>query len=1117
MKAAKVVLIAGLLLLLFSGGGIAYLVIYLDNHKDLLASGASEALGRRIEVRDGVTVAWSMQPRFVLDGVWVANPGWASEAYFARVERVSLQIDLWALLTGRIEIRQLMFNNADFSLETGPDGSANWGFGSEARTGAGFDIDSLQVQGSRLRYQSAGGIEYRLDITALELAGLGGDAPALTAQARYLDIPVTVTAELGPDASSDTGGWPFKGRVESGDATLEISGHALAPFVLSGGEIQFDLQSQDLRSLQSLLRQQNLPQGPFRIAARLAVQQGNYRFHTIRGSMDFPDLIQQVAVTGGEATISADGALSGSLQGSWHAVPATLEFTLAGTDGQEGEGGQGEGGRQLDLAATLAGLELRSRGQLTPAAGLEWDLDLDLQAADLAGLDPFLTGGWRPDTPVALSARVAKSARAYAFTGLTARFGDSGFSGDLQLAMDGQRLRLAGNLLAKRLDLGAFVGGEQSTAADEHSPHWGDIPLPKIGSDAFDIDVTMNVRQLVAGKLRADDAKARVLLENGRLQLKSMNLSLPGLPVIGQATFNTSAQPPTLDLALRSERIDFPRALHAISPSARTAASIRKASVKLSSNGATPRELIANAKGELATRSVHLTLPAGEGAKAKQITLTNAKLQARPKKPVRLHTKLVVAGHDYTLDLTSGPLSDLLRSKRPWKTIQVAARGEINNRPVEIQGHLGPWSALVAGRDLSLDLTARHDGTNAYLHGILDRLDQFPGRGLSLRLSGPSLARLGSLLGIQLPESKLFEFDSRIESSDGGLSLMDFRSTIGDSDISGEARIVSGAKMRVEATLDSSQFDLTPHLPAGATSVHGTLPDLTAELPLDVLHAIVGELHWHVRQLRIKDLVVHDLKLDALLDAGHLRLDMNAGTERLIGNVEIKPEGTVWRLTLKHKGKFDLGWLFDEGEGAGAHSLAPAALDVDVRALGKSGQALLASAEGRVEVQIGAGRINKEIAVLPLSGIFVTLLETLSSSSEGEQGTKLECAVLKMDISEGIATSPQGIAMQTDKLNVLGAGTLNLSTGEIDFHFKTVKRSGLGVSILGIADRFVRIAGTLQKPEVTVDPKGLLIHGAAALATSGVTLLFDNIASRLTSFGNPCDTVLKEDKNSRPK
>ena len=123
----------------------------------------------------------------------------------------------------------------------------------------------------------------------------------------------------------------------------------------------------------------------------------------------------------------------------------------------------------------------------------------------------------------------------------------------------------------------------------------------------------------------------------------------------------------------------------------------------------------------------------------------------------------------------------------------------------------------------------------------------------------------------------------------------------------------------------------------------------------------------------------------------------------------------------------------------------------------------------------------------------------------------LQCALLQFDIADGIATSKHGLALQTDNLNVLGGGAIKLETGEIELRFKTVKRTGVGLSLLGVADRFVVVDGTLKHPRATVDPSDLLVEGAAAWATGGLSLVADQIIQRLSAFGSPCETVLRRD------
>ena len=118
--------------------------------------------------------------------------------------------------------------------------------------------------------------------------------------------------------------------------------------------------------------------------------------------------------------------------------------------------------------------------------------------------------------------------------------------------------------------------------------------------------------------------------------------------------------------------------------------------------------------------------------------------------------------------------------------------------------------------------------------------------------------------------------------------------------------------------------------------------------------------------------------------------------------------------------------------------------------------------------------------------------------------------MVQLDVANGIATSPRGIAVRTDAINLLGGGALKLATGEIEFHFKTAQRRGLGINILGIADKFIRITGTLHNPKAVVDPGGFLIHGGTAWATSGLSLVYTNLFKRLAASSNPCETVLKQ-------
>ena len=103
------------------------------------------------------------------------------------------------------------------------------------------------------------------------------------------------------------------------------------------------------------------------------------------------------------------------------------------------------------------------------------------------------------------------------------------------------------------------------------------------------------------------------------------------------------------------------------------------------------------------------------------------------------------------------------------------------------------------------------------------------------------------------------------------------------------------------------------------------------------------------------------------------------------------------------------------------------------------------------------------------------------------------------------------------EINLIGGGALNLRNNEIELQFKTAQRKGLGISILGIADKFIRLTGTLNDPRVVIDPAGFLIQGVAAWATAGLSLVYEGIVSRLTASSDPCALVVEQADKEQAK
>ena len=72
-----------------------------NTYRSQLEWGASTAFGRQVQFEGPIAIEPSLQPRVVIGGFKVSNPGWASRPYMAEVEQVAVRANLLSLLRGK--------------------------------------------------------------------------------------------------------------------------------------------------------------------------------------------------------------------------------------------------------------------------------------------------------------------------------------------------------------------------------------------------------------------------------------------------------------------------------------------------------------------------------------------------------------------------------------------------------------------------------------------------------------------------------------------------------------------------------------------------------------------------------------------------------------------------------------------------------------------------------------------------------------------------------------------------------------------------------------------------------------------------------------------------------
>ena len=73
--------------------------------------------------------------------------------------------------------------------------------------------------------------------------------------------------------------------------------------------------------------------------------------------------------------------------------------------------------------------------------------------------------------------------------------------------------------------------------------------------------------------------------------------------------------------------------------------------------------------------------------------------------------------------------------------------------------------------------------------------------------------------------------------------------------------------------------------------------------------------------------------------------------------------------------------------------------------------------------------------------------------------------------SEGVLQADPGIVVQTDKMNIASHGVIDFRTEALDLNFKTGARKGIGISAAEFINPYIKVAGTLGDPKLTLDRK----------------------------------------------
>lgn len=175
---------------------------------------------------------------------------------------------------------------------------------------------------------------------------------------------------------------------------------------------------------------------------------------------------------------------------------------------------------------------------------------------------------------------------------------------------------------------------------------------------------------------------------------------------------------------------------------------------------------------------------------------------------------------------------------------------------------------------------------------------------------------------------------------------------------------------------------------------------------------------------------------------------------------------------------------------------------IKAKGSGPTGRQVIASLNGRAMLESGPGTVVNNPVDRLGTGVFYTLLQSLNPFAERRPVSDLDCVVARMLIVDGAMQADQTLAMQTDQVNVLASGIVDLNKGTLEIIAKPTPRAQLTPSLGDFAGD-IHLSGPIADPKVALEGLNPMSIGAG-LATGGLSLLADGLFNRVSAPAQPC-------------
>lgn len=333
---------------------------------------------------------------------------------------------------------------------------------------------------------------------------------------------------------------------------------------------------------------------------------------------------------------------------------------------------------------------------------------------------------------------------------------------------------------------------------------------------------------------------------------------------------------------------------------------------------------------------------------------------------------------------------------------------------------------------------------------------------------------------------------------------------------------ISGSRPAVSAVISGDSFDLRSLSASNPTAYEFELiksaqasalvPDTV--IPYDLLQLADGSVSVALKKLIVNsDLTIANLALKAVVANGVLNvkpLDFNIGQGSVNATAVLSAVSKSLTLNAAADNVLITDLVKDlKASGSGNFGIVTGGSTqtyISLKGTGSTVRSLVDSLSGQVIAVVEPSKLQSGEFKILTNSFVSQLLNVLNIDTKKSETVDLKCAVVRADLSNGTITFPKGIAVNSDKLDLVSNGTLNLRNDKLNLSLNAYRSGIADVSVVQALSNLVKISGTLQSPKIAIDDSGALKTIAGAALSGGTLTGAQMLLDKDTA---PCYTALK--------